>query len=119
MQDENLTLEEKKECWVKALERKDIDNIQSKEEYYYELETYQVLYEDENVIFAKEYGNEFQLGPKNLRGEEVGGISTGVLDFCLDYVFESDCENPQIIGMSFGDYIKDKGYPINFKTWGD
>ena len=117
MQDKQLSLQEKEERWIQALKRKEIDNVQTKEEYYYELETYQVLYEDENVVFAKEYGDEYQVGAKNKQGEEVGGLSSGVLEFCLDYVFESDCENSQMIGVSLREYLKEKGYPINFKTW--
>lgn len=125
MQDEELTLMEKEEKWINAINRKNIDNIKTKEEYWYEIETYQKLFEDKYVLFTVEYGNEYGIDIKNDAGVVIGGRAFGELDACLDYplknmMFEGFEKEPSpFSAKTLREYMREQGFPITFKIWGD
>lgn len=117
MQDEKLTLQEKEERWLKAVNRKHIDNIQTDEEYYYEIEEFQVLFEDERIRLTVEYGNEYAVRLKKENGEVYGGMSFGTpIEMCIDTPF-SEYLKQDFEEKNLREYLRKRGFPINFKTW--
>lgn len=120
--EKKLTLQEKEERWINAIDRKNIDNIRTKDEYWFELETYQVLFEDNIIEFTVEYGNEYGIHFKDEAGEEIrGGLTCGYLDIILDYPFEKleawDEVKHKVKEKTLREYISKYEFPINFKTW--
>ncbi len=113
MQDENLTLQEKEERWLKAVHRKHMDNIQTDEEYYYEIEEFQVLFEDERIRLSVEYG----VREKDKNGKIFGGCTFGTpIGMCIDTPF-SEYLTQDFEELNLREYLRKRGFPINFKTW--
>ncbi len=117
MQDENLTLQEKEDRWLKAVHRKHIDNIQTDEEYYYEIEEFQVLFEDERIRLSVEYGNEYGVAEKDEFGRCKGtNTFASPIEYCMDKPFTAYLDN-NYEEKNLREYIRKRGFPINFKTW--
>ena len=117
MQDKLLNIQDKEERWINAVHRKNIDNIQSKEEYYYEIEEFQVLFEDERIRLSVEYGNEYGVAEKDEHGKCTGTHTfSSPVEHCLDKPFTSYLDN-EYEDKNLREYLRKRGFPITFKIW--
>ncbi|MBO5135619.1 MAG: hypothetical protein J6C15_10785 [Bacteroidaceae bacterium] len=109
--EKELTLQEKEERWISALKRK--EECRTMEEWDFEVMS-EVLYEDDEFIFWKECIDTY-----TFRKKGVTGVSSE-----LDYFLE-DCTMVEIVknndfgNKTFMDFMREKGFPITFKTWDD
>ena len=111
---EELTIKEKEERWMKAIRRK--EDTQSEEEHDFEMFA-QVLYEDEHIEFCKEYWSEYYFGFKDKDGNVGGGCWVFYLEQCLEERLDDWSDNPVFKGKTLLEYIRENGFPINFKQW--
>ncbi len=107
-----LSLKEKEEYWLKALERKADDKIMTKHQWRYERQA-RVLYEDENICLSKTYVDEFLLtSNKNDYGLESS------IDAIIELVdFGRDLGLEGYEGKTLVDYMRERDFPITFVTW--
>ena len=107
----NNKMEELRKKWIDALHRK--LEMRTLEEWDYETMS-ETIYKDDVLEFYRECQGTY--GLENVRTQ--GGIESE-----LDYFFEDTIDIGEILsierlkGMSFMDYMADKGFPIAFKTW--
>ncbi len=107
-----LSLKEKEEYWLKALERKANDEIMTKEQWDYEYQV-RVLYEDENICLEKSYVNEFLI--TNAKTDD--GIETG-FGALIEFVdLGKDLKLKGYEGKTIVDYMREREFPLTFITW--
>lgn len=108
-----LSLKKKEDYWTKAfLNRCDEYGELSVKQWEYEFDRKYLMYQDDFVTVEKKYGNLIIFG----RTDESAGIEAGSW-----ILFEGDMgeilDEEKYKGMTFIDYMREKGFPLTFDTW--
>lgn len=113
-----MTLKEKEERWINAINRKNIDCPElTHEEHYFELETFQVLFEDEYITFSVEYGNEYGITLYDGKGNTLGCSLFNDFIYGFDYPFNEIAKECPLKEQNLREYMRSREFPITFKTW--
>ncbi|MCD8304510.1 MAG: hypothetical protein LUC86_06770 [Prevotellaceae bacterium] len=110
-----LSLKEKEKYWIKALrQRSTHELLLSTEQYDYEMEPH-FIYEDENIVLLKNYVDSFDIYRKD---DETVGWGEEWLEFILEEVdMGVDLKIEGYEGKTFLEYMRDRGFPLTFRTW--
>lgn len=104
--------------WIDAINRKNIECPElTHEEHYFELETFQVLFEDEYITFSVEYGNEYGITIYDGNGNTLGCNLFDDFMYCLDYPFGNIAKEYPFKEKTLREYMRNREFPITFKTW--
>ncbi len=107
-----LSLKEKEEYWLRALERKANDKVMTNAQWHYEWQ-WRVLYEDENICLAKSYLDEFELTSK----KNDYSLETSI-DAIIELIdFGKDLGLKGYEGKNIVDYMRVRDFPLTFVTW--
>ena len=110
----DLKIEKRKMEWIDALHRK--LEMRTQEEWDFETMS-ETIYKDDVLEFYRECQEDYVL--VNVENEHYG------LEAWLDYFLGDEVDLGEIInvdslrGVTFMDYMEEKGFPITFKTWPD
>lgn len=123
-QEKELNIEEKEARWIAAIKRK--TELRTAEEFDFEM-FYQTLYKDDHFELSVEYhGTEYGFTFfKDMVTSPTGEIyPQGVLlsdniEELLDYPLYRYTKDVIFKGKTLRDYMREKEFPITFKTWED